>query len=114
MTITITLNDELVAGLERKAKEQQKSVEQLALRILAAAADECATLTPEEVVARIQTTPPNPSQIRPALGNLADVLRAAPSDPSFDLASWQRQWAIVENQMKALTQANDAAEGLGQ
>jgi hypothetical protein len=43
--------------------------------------------------------------------NLADVLQAAPSDPTFDLESWQRQWSEVEAESKSLTRANDVAEG---
>jgi hypothetical protein len=67
--------------------------------------------TPREVVARIQATAPNSSQVRVATANLADVLRAAPSDPCFDLESWNRQWSVVDAEMKALTRANDVAEG---
>ena len=52
--------------------------------------------TPEEAVKLIRTTPANPAQIRPATANLADVLQAAPSDPTFDLESWQRQWSEVQ------------------
>ena len=67
--------------------------------------------TPEEAVEQICMTPANPGQIRPATMNLADVLQAAPSDPTFDLASWQRQWSEVEKELKSSTHANDVAEG---
>jgi hypothetical protein len=70
--------------------------------------EEC---TPEEAVGLIRRTPANPTQIRPATVNLADVLQAAPSDPTFDLASWQRQWSEVEAELKSVTYANDVAEG---
>jgi hypothetical protein len=67
--------------------------------------------TPEEAVELIRTTPANPTQIRPATVNLADVLQAAPSDPAFDWESWQRQWSEVEAEWNSLTRANDIAEG---
>ena len=37
----------------------------------------------------------------------------APDDPDFDLESWRQQWAAVEAEMKAITRANDMAEGRG-
>jgi hypothetical protein len=70
--------------------------------------DEC---TPEEAVERIRRTPANPGQIRLATVNLADVLRVAPTDPTLDAESWQRQWSEVEAELSSLTRANDIAEG---
>ncbi|MFI5458013.1 MAG: hypothetical protein ACHRXM_21445 [Isosphaerales bacterium] len=113
MAITITLDDDLVAGLESRAKKQQLSVEQFAIGILTAALEESESVTPREAVTRIQATAPNPSQVRPATANLADVLNAAPGDPCFDLESWKRQWSVVGAELKAITRANDAAEGRG-
>ena len=112
MAITITLEDELVAGLENRAKQQQLSVEQFAISLLTEAI-ESESDTPLEVVARIRATAPNPSQFRPATADLADVLRAAPGDPCFDLENWNRQWSVIEAEMKAITRANDIAEGRG-
>jgi hypothetical protein len=111
MAITITLDDDLVARLENKAKNQQLSVAQFAIGILKEAADESEFETLQEVVARIQATPPNPSSIRPATGNLAELLIASPDDPCFDLESWNRQWSDVEAELRAITRANDVAEG---
>jgi hypothetical protein len=70
--------------------------------------EEC---TPEEVVGLIRRTPANPTQIRPAAINLADALQAAPSDPTFNLESWQRQWSEAEAELKSMTHANEIAEG---
>ncbi len=64
----------------------------------------------EEVVAKIQATPPNPHSLRPAKGSLADALRNAPEDPHFNLAEWNEKWSEVEAEMKALTRANIIAE----
>lgn len=70
--------------------------------------DDC---MPEEAVKRIRMTPANPAQIRPATANLADALQAVPSDPTFDLESWQCQWSEAEAEIKSLARANDIAEG---
>jgi len=110
MAITITLDDDLVAALETRAKKHQLSVEQFAISILTEAVDQYESITPREAVTRIQATAPNPSQVRPASANLADVLNAAPGDPCFDQESWKRQWSIAEAELKAITRANDIAE----
>ena len=72
--------------------------------------DDC---TPEEIVEFIRKSPPNPTQIRSATANLGDLLMAAPTDPTFDLESWQRQWSEMEAELNSLARANDAAEGRG-
>ena len=61
--------------------------------------------TPEDVVAKIQAIPPNPHSIRLARGSLAEALRTAPEDPDFDLATWEREWAEVEAEIKAMARA---------
>ncbi len=113
MTITLTLDDELVAELQDRAQKQQLSVEQLTIRILTEATAAAEPVTPPQAVAHIQATPPNPAQVRVATADLADLLRAAPDDPCFNLESWTRQWAAVEAELKASTRANDGAEGRG-
>jgi plasmid stability protein len=114
MSLRITLPDKIEAKLRRKAKAKRLSVEELALAILNGALEaEEAYAEPEEVVMKIQATPPNPRSIRPATGSLVEALRDAPEDPDFDLASWNRSWAAVEADMKAITRANDIAEGRG-
>jgi hypothetical protein len=107
MAVTITLDDALVAGLENRAKKQQLSVEQLAIRILSEAMGESGSVTTAPAPAA------QPSRVRPATANLAEVLRAAADDPSFDLEDWNRQWSTVEAELKTLTRANDVAEGRG-
>ena len=66
--------------------------------------------TPEEAVKMIRMTPANSAQIRAATVNLGDALQAAPSDPTFDLESWQRQWSATEAELKSLARANDIAK----
>ena len=114
MAVTIILPDELETQLQRKAQVQQLSVEELALEILGQALEtEKPFPSPEEVVTKIQATPPNPHSIRPADGSLAEALRNAPNDPNFDLAAWNREWAAIEAEMQAITRANAMAEGRG-
>ena len=114
MAVTITLSDEIETQLHRKAEVQHLSVEELALEILGRALKTAELFpTPGEVVAKIQATPPNPHSIRPASGSLAEALRQAPNDPDFDLTLWNREWAAVEVEMKAITRANAIVEGRG-
>ncbi len=112
MSITITLPDDVQAQLQRAAESQRRSLEELALDILASAAGAGpAEPTPEEVVARIRATSPNPKSVRAATGSLAAALRDAPHIPDFNLGLWEHEWAVVESQIRATTRANDIAEG---
>jgi hypothetical protein len=95
MTFTITMPHEIEDKLQRKAAQERLSVEQLIVQLLAGilAEDEqgeearlFTLASPEEVVARIKATPPNPHSLRPAQGSLADALRDSPLDPTFDLS----------------------------
>lgn len=114
MPMIVTLEDDLVAELKDRARRQQLSVETLVIRILTDAVASSEPVTQREVVTRMQSTPPNPAQFRPATADLADLLQAAPGDSCFDLETWKRQWSAVEAEMKAITRANDNAEGRGQ
>jgi len=123
MEITLRLPDVLAAKLASAAQAQRCSTEEVAVELLAQALEAEAELpdyvppTLEEVVARIRATPPNPEMVRPPSGSLGEYLAAsiAAEDPNepFDLAEWNRQWAAVEAEMKAMTRANDLAEGRG-
>ncbi len=114
MAITITLPNKIETLLQREAQEQQLSAEELALEILGEALKKEETfLSLEEVVAKIQATPPNPHSFRPAKGSLSEALREAPEDPHFNLAEWKKSWAAVAAEIKAVTRANTIAEGRG-
>jgi len=54
---------------------------------------------------------PNPAIFHPATQSLADKLADSPVDPTFDAQGWNREWAQVEAEMKAITRANNVAEG---
>ena len=110
--MTITLPDDIAVQLQRKADAQHLSVEKVALDILETVLETEADFpTPEAVVAKIKATPPNPQSIRSARDSLAEALRHVPNDPDFNLAKWNQEWAAVEAEMKAITHANDIAEG---
>jgi hypothetical protein len=116
MPVTITLPDELAENLQTRAEAQQVSLAELIadlLNVAFAVEPDDDFPTPEEVVAEIKATPPNPASIRPATGSLAEALQNAPQDPDFDLETWNKEWAAVEAEMRAITRANDIAEGRG-
>jgi hypothetical protein len=112
MNVTITMPSEMERKLKRKAEKEHRPLEQVIVDLLAEAlAMENAFPSPEDIVARIQATPPNPGSVRPATGSLADALRNAPEDPDFDLATWNQAWTTVETELRAITRVNAATEG---
>jgi hypothetical protein len=116
MSVTITIPDDLAGRLRNEARAQNRSVDELAAALLSGSlAETDAEL--EELIARIKATPPYPAAIRPATGSLAEALAAGlaaeSGDEGFDPEEWQRRWAAVEQEMKAVTRANDIAEGRG-
>ena len=114
MSVTITLPHEISARLERRARPQRLSVSELALDILSDALEALeSSPTPEEVAVKIQALPPNPRGLRPATGSLAEALRHAPEAPDFELGAWNREWATVEAEIRAMTRADDIAAGRG-
>ena len=95
------------------SKPKNNTLEETTLRILRNASkfgnpDE---LTPEDVVAKIQTMSSHPGQIRLATGSLTEALQDAADFPEFDLDVWQKEWTAVEREMKTITRTNAIAEG---
>lgn len=115
MSTTLTIPDDLAGRLRHKAQAQNRSVDELAAELLIKSLDTSVDSELEELIARIKATPPNPAAIRPATISLADALSASLAaegdDRDFNLDEWQHQWAAVEREMKAVTRANDVAEG---
>jgi phage I-like protein len=127
MSVTITIQDPLAIQIQNEARARKRPLEEVVNSLLTQALAEKSqadafTLTPEEVVAKIQALPPNPSAFRPATGSLAEILAASiaaePKDEPFDQEAWDRQWDAIEAEMKALDQRkslermNDIIEGL--
>ncbi len=133
-TLTIELPDELRQRVEKIVAQRGGAIEHLIRELLEEYLDEAEHVQAtsngepntsvddlsndqgnypslEEVVAKIRAMPSDPSNIHPATQSLAELLAASPEDPSFDLEEWNREWAAAEAEMKAITRANDRAEG---
>lgn len=114
MMITINVSDPLANQLRNQASSQHLTPEQLALRILEEAleARRERVSTLDRIVAEIKSTPRNPLALRPAEGSLQEALLNSPENPEFDLQAWERDWAVVEQEIRAISAANAHAEGL--
>ncbi len=111
MSVTITLPRHLEAALKSAAEARKSTIEELALALLGNAIKAVLAPSPEDLVAEIRAA--GPVTASPANGSLAQALRSAPEDPEFELETWRREWSAVEAEMRALTRANDLAEGRG-
>ncbi len=115
-TIVITVPNEFANRLQEWAAEQRVTLSDLVVDLLAEIlgrkqAEEEPTL--EDVVEEIIARGSNPANVIPAQGSLEEALANAPNEPPIDEEAWQREWAAVEAEMKAITRANDIAEGRG-
>ncbi len=112
MAVTIIVPDNLQEQLQQRAEVEDRSVEEVTLGLLQDALERTVLFpTVDDVVARIKTTSPNPHNVRPARGSLADALRNGMSTAPFDFAQWTSEWAAVETEMRNVTSADDFAEG---
>ena len=113
MALILDLPEQVEQKLYRKAAIQALSPETVALALLreALASEETDFPSPEDIVKKIKRLPPNPHALRPAQGSLADALHNAPTDPNFDLDEWNKEWRMIETEMRTLTHANELAEG---
>ncbi len=110
MVITLNLPDTLAQQLQAKARLQQQNIVEIIVKLLTLSFEAPPAQSLADLIAEIKATPPNPLCVRPAQGRLAEVLESAPLAPDFDLELWTQQWALVEAEMKATTQANALAE----
>jgi hypothetical protein len=114
VTLSIVIPESLEVRLEEEAVHQGIAAPELAVKLLSAALNgEPADASVEDIVARIQATPPNSDNIRPATGSLADALRGCGEEPNLDVTEWNRAYLAVEAEMKSVTRANELAEGRG-
>ncbi|HEY1011110.1 MAG TPA: hypothetical protein VGE07_00300 [Herpetosiphonaceae bacterium] len=102
MATTITLPDHLALRLQQQALAQHRSVEAVAVDLLAHALER-ALPQPAllDVIARIQSLPADPRNIRPAAGSLAAALHDEP-DIVFDVDQWEQEWAVAEAEIRAM------------
>jgi len=112
MSTTITLPDDVVKRLEARADARKVSLDDLIAKLLNDMLErEEASPTLDQVMAEIKRARPNPAAFHPATQSLADKLADSPVDPTFDAQGWNLEWAQVEAEMKAITRANNIAEG---
>lgn len=67
--------------------------------------------TVEDVVAKIAAMGPNPHTYTPPTSSLAELLADAPNEEPIDADQWDRQWSVIEAEIKARDLADDRAEG---
>ncbi len=67
--------------------------------------------TIKEFVARLTVLGAEPEAYTPPAGSLAKLLANAPYETPIDSAAWDRQWALIETEMKERDLADDRAEG---
>ncbi|EFO82004.1 hypothetical protein OSCT_0153 [Oscillochloris trichoides DG-6] len=122
MTTTITLPEPLATQLQHRAAVVHRSVEALAIEYIAERLTEDVAQQSEQVlmptdddadllalVARIKALPPNPANIIPAKGNLAEVLaKMAHGKPDQELLD---ALDAAECEINAINRADDIAEG---
>ena len=112
MSTTITLPDDVVRKLQARARVRKVSLDDMIAKLLNDMLErEETSPTFDQVVADIKMTRPSPATFHPAIQSLADKLANSPIDPTFDAQAWNREWAGVEAEMKAITRANNQAEG---
>lgn len=132
MQITLTLSEPIAARLQRQAAQLNVSLDDLALKLFSdtLVAEPLAKLSPnaeqngkrdngfsslQEVVARIQATPPNPAAIVLPTQTIAEVeaVWQANAAGGVDIApaEWDRLWAEFEQELKSSDRAEDIAEG---
>ena len=102
MALSIALSGVLEQKLYSEAKKRQLTPEQVIVDILAHALADDVTSSVSEVVARIKATPPNPAMITQPQGSLVEALQSGPTDPDFDLATWEREWAMAEEELRCI------------
>jgi hypothetical protein len=114
MPTTIVLPESLEAQLQQQAAAQEQSLEEWVLRLLR---DAVAVYAPppslHDVVTRIKATPPASSSVQPARGSLENALRVLALHPSDDAQQWNTEWAVVEAELRAMTDADGVRDGHG-
>jgi hypothetical protein len=111
MALVIDLPPTLEHKVNAEAQKRKRTPEQIVIDRLAQTFEDDGVPTVAEVVARIMATPPNPAMITPPQGDLAEALRNGPTDPEFDLKTWEQEWAAAEAELKRINLLSDIEEG---
>jgi len=111
MTLVINLSDTLADKVKAEAQKRHRSPEEIIVDILSTVFEENRTSSVSEIVALIKATTPDPAMVIPAEGSLAEALRDGPTDPNFDLQTWEREWRAVEAELKQINRFNAMEDG---
>ena len=68
--------------------------------------------TLEEVADEIRSLDPNPANVIQPTKSLASLLADVAFETPIDSVAWNRQWAVIESEMKTRDLADDRKEGL--
>lgn len=113
MPTRVILPDQLSDRLQQRAATHSQSLDEFVVAALERILGEEDALSLEDVVARIQGTGPDLRGYTPPSQSLVSMLADAPQAAPLDVDEWKRAWGHVEAEMKAITRANDQAEGRG-
>jgi hypothetical protein len=115
MSFTLLLPSTIMSKLQKKAKKESASIEEIALKLLASALEEEESSSAlNEVVEKIRTTNrKNEMYLSRSSHSLAEALRETPQASTLDVAAWEEDWAKVEAEMRDMADENDRAEGRG-
>jgi hypothetical protein len=114
MTLQISLPENLVGELNRRAIQQERTAQDIVIDLLSRALgseqdDELEE--PEEVVARIKSMPRNTVIAPPTKEMVAAAQARSVYDKDFDLAQWTAEWQAVEAEMREMTRQDAIREG---
>lgn len=68
-------------------------------------------LTLDEVVDEIRSLDPDPANVIQPTVSLSNLLADAASETPIDSVAWNRQWAVIEGEMKRRDLVDDRTEG---
>jgi hypothetical protein len=116
----LTKNGVVIVPQRYRRKLNKVTSVRVILLVEEVADDETDNATPEidetteldQIIARIQQLGPNPNNVTPASGllaqHLAELMQS--SDPTLDVAQWQQEWDKVEAAMEAEEAVHEQAE----
>jgi hypothetical protein len=115
MATLITLPDELSERLKPQAANQHMDLDAYVIELLNRLSNQPATIVfvepIETIVARIKALPPVAPKLYPGTYTLTHTLAHFVEDATFDAADWDRQWAVVEAEIKTISRVDRLAEG---
>ncbi len=115
MATVITLPDELSERLMPQAAEKHMALDVYVIDVLRRLSDQPASMIYVEpievIVARIKALPPATPITYPGVDTPTHALARFIDDAAFDAVAWDRQWAAVETEIKAMSRTDRLAEG---